>query len=1079
MKTTTQSWPWFYVLILIGAVVATRILWLDHDLWSLDEGSTFTMAQQVLDGDVLYRDAADNRSPLMPYLKAGIFAVFGDWNSTAVHRTVAVLLGVVAFLLGWIATKLDGRQTGIATAAIFILLQILYVDARDSVSANTEWFVVIFSTAAFALFVRWIRRPNFRRGLPIGLLFSLAVLCKQPGLLDGIVVFVLLALIGWFQTDQRHDLLKMASGIAIGIAAPFAFVVGYFVSQGAYEDYIYYAFTFNTSIYLPEVPFWERMRCIQKPFLLAWENVVLIGLLGLAGALGLLNRVTKHALKPTSFTFPLLPWLTLGWTAAGLITTSLSGREFSHYSQQVIPGLSLAAGWMLVRLSDWTPRRLPKLGISIFVVLTVSIVVQGCIRFGEIKAKLEIAMNDRLDAPARIRAHSAPSERIFVWGYFPEIYFHAKRLPATRYIYANYITGMIAWSNLNALQDVEYGVSPNGWEKFYQDFNTTPPAVIVDTGGTRGYSKFPIEEREPLWTQIQHNYGQVSLDSETTGMRIFRQLESVPDSSDITYHGTPHPEINLTGFTTLDEHDIPRVELRAPAGFDILNLILNGQIVSQLSHPASEPVSARFFIPGNSFEAREVWVQASGPAGTANSPIFKFADFAAQHYALPPTVPALQIEDVFIAPREISTTFDSVPLHYGSNRVWNLVAPAHLRYECPAGVDRITFTHGLIEGVRRLSDGYDVTLRWLPKMGDSQILWQRSIKPRKSGPDQMPQSEEIKLPPRGPGELEFRFTTGEVSDPNNDQLYFGDLVGYTEGPIIRFGQDFITALPDADERFQADPEGNWLVHVPSRAEWERPANIMSLRFEYGILPGAYDPEADGHSDGVQFTLKLVPEEGPVILLFDQILEPFNHPSHRGRQSVEVSLPQEPQGRLVLTTGPGHGTDLSWDWAYVAQFSGKAPGPPLVISPNRQILAVETAGYEGGWADQFDETHWGAQSPQELTYPKPADLTAVTFRYGLNDNAARDENGQRRSDGVEVVVLFSPNEGPERELFRRFIDPFANPEDAGKQTTRLSLPLGQRGQLKFQMNSGPYGSNAYDWAYWGPFEGETVNSHNTP
>ena len=168
MKTATRSWPWYYALILIAAVVATRILWLNHDLWSLDEGSTFTMAQQVLEGDVLYRDAADNRSPLMPYLKAAIFAVFGDWNSTAVHRVIAVLLGLVAYLLGWIATKLDRKATGIATAAIFVLLQILYVHAGDTMSANTEWFVVIFSTAAFALFVRWINRPSFIHGLLIG-----------------------------------------------------------------------------------------------------------------------------------------------------------------------------------------------------------------------------------------------------------------------------------------------------------------------------------------------------------------------------------------------------------------------------------------------------------------------------------------------------------------------------------------------------------------------------------------------------------------------------------------------------------------------------------------------------------------------------------------------------------------------------------------------------------------------------------------------------------------------------------------------------------------------------------------------
>lgn len=1080
MKAATRSWPWYYALILIAAVVATRILWLDHDLWSLDEGSTFTMAQQVLEGDVLYRDAADNRSPLMPYLKAAIFAVFGDWNSTAVHRSIAVLLGLVAFLLGWIATKLDGKNTGIAAASIFVLLQIFYVHAGDTVSANTEWFVVIFSTAAFALFVRWIEKPKFNHGLLIGFLFSLSVLCKQPGLLDGIVVFVLMALIGWFQAGRRAELLKLSGGIALGIAGPLALVVGYFVYHDAFEDYIYYAFTFNTEVYLPEVPFWERLRCIRMPFVMAWENVATIGLLGVAGGIALLIQVGKHIRHPSTEPFPLLPWLTLGWTAAGLITTTLSGREFAHYSQQVIPGLSLAAGWILVRFGSWTPVRFPQLGRIAVVLVSIVITIQGVARFGEIKTELDIAMKDRIDIPDRIRLHTDDDERIFVWGYFPELYFHAQRLPATRYIYANYITGMIAWSNLDALKDVEYGVSPQGWEKFYADFESSPPAMIVDTQGVRGYSKFPIENREPLWTKIQRNYVQVSTGSEKSfGMRLFRQVITHVPSAPITHVVSSETNFELTGYTTRQENDAPRVELHGPAGYDRLELIQNGQIVTRVSHPPSEPVNVRFFVPGNPFAASEVWVRASGPKGEAHSPIFNYADFVAHHRARTPRVPSLQIEDTLIAPHELSTVFDSVSRHHGSARVWDLLAPAHLRYKCPVGVDRLTFTHGLKKSVRDSSDGYDVTIRWIPDEGQPAIIWQRSIKPHKSGIDQMPQTETVPLPPREAGELEFRFTTGEVSNPDNDHLFFGDLIGHTAGPILKLGRKIITAVPPEGEAFKSSPDGNWLVHVPSRVEWERPANLMTLEFDYGLLPGAYDPDAGGHSDGVRFKLELVPTEGPTIQLFEQILEPFNHPDHRGDQTARITLPQEPIGKLVLTTGPGHGDDGSWDWSYAARFRGKAPGPPLVVSPTRSILVEKTAGYEGGWADQFDETHWGAQSPQELTYPKPVDLTAVTFSFGLNDNAARDDNGERRSDGVEVVVIFEPEEGEPTELYRRFIDPFANPTDAGKQTARVRLPLGQSGKLKFQMNPGLYNSNAYDWAYWGPFSGETVAGGDSP
>ena len=74
---------------LIAAALALRVPFLRQTVWNLDEGSTFTMAEIVRHGGVLYRDAADNRTPLVPYVKALIFTVVGDWNVRGVRIAVA------------------------------------------------------------------------------------------------------------------------------------------------------------------------------------------------------------------------------------------------------------------------------------------------------------------------------------------------------------------------------------------------------------------------------------------------------------------------------------------------------------------------------------------------------------------------------------------------------------------------------------------------------------------------------------------------------------------------------------------------------------------------------------------------------------------------------------------------------------------------------------------------------------------------------------------------------------------------------------------------------------------------------
>ncbi len=1074
---TNPTKAFLYTVLLIAAVVGSRAPWLEHDIWSLDEGSTFTMAQQVLEGDVLYRDAADNRSPLVPYLKALVFAVFGDWNAFAVHTVLAVSLGLVAALIGWIGFKLDGARTGGIAAITFVILQIAFVTADETMSANTEWFVVIFSTAAFALFANAFEAPNFKRGLLPGFLFGLAVLCKQPGLLDFIVASVILALVSIPPHADRSRYLRLWFGLTIGLLVPLAVALVYFVWHDAYDDYIYYAFTFNTKLYLPEYPLGERLLAVRLPFQLAWHHVPVIGLIGVGAAVGLLIQVTSSALR-TKSSFPIFPWLVLGWTAAGLISTTLSGREFSHYSVQVIPGLSLAVGWGVHRLLHWRPQKFAFAGPMIAGTLCLAILIQFANRYQIIDRELSGAKQYQLDYGTIVQRYTTPTERIFVWGYYPEIYFHAQRLPATRFVYTNYITGMIAWSNIDAMKKVEYAVSPGGWDKFYADFAKTPPALIVDTKSGRNYVKFPIANRPPLWREINAHYAQIALEQELKfGMRFFRRLTDPTERSVGPFNLSP-TVLQVKGWAPFIENEPPRLQVNGPAGFDHVELVVNGEIKSSLGYSDTDPLAIRFFIPGNPFTASSVKVRAYGPAGSVESDAFDFESFARFNAATKPQVPTLQIDQTLIKPCKVFTALPYVSPHALIEGTFDLHVPARLEFECPAGVDRLTFYHGLAQSVIHLSDGYDIELNWITDAGKTQQLWYKRVMPRKGGEFQIPQEESVNLPSRSPGRLEVKFYAGEFSDTSNDHLFFGRLVGETHTPNFRLGETLQSATAATDESHQplkTNVQGDWMVHPAARITWTRPANLMSFEFEYGIDEGAYDPAAAGHSNGVQFTLELIDAEGQTTVLWEQLLEPFNHPAHRGRQTARITLPRDLAGDLVLRTGPGYLDDASWDWAWVGNFRAESPGPPLVLSPTRKIASIATAGYEGGWADQFDATHWGAQPPQTITYPKPVDLAEVTFTFGLNDNAAADENGVRRSDGVTAILLFSPVEGPDRELYRRTLNPFANPADFGPKTATVPVPLGEAGELILQMDPGPHGDNSYDWAYWGPLTGRLVDA----
>ncbi|MCC5021634.1 MAG: hypothetical protein J6386_01955 [Candidatus Synoicihabitans palmerolidicus] len=150
----------------------------------------------------------------------------------------------------------------------------------------------------------------------------------------------------------------------------------------------------------------------------------------------------------------------LGWGAAGLLSCGLSGREFDHYAIHSLPGTSLTAGWLLARL--W-PNRLNKSLHTLFRVSLVgacaAMALANCIR---VYRQIDDTPNpETAILQAFAQRHSKSNARWFVWGYFPEIYGWVQRLPASRFVYVNFLTGMIPWTNQEPSADTSYAIAPD------------------------------------------------------------------------------------------------------------------------------------------------------------------------------------------------------------------------------------------------------------------------------------------------------------------------------------------------------------------------------------------------------------------------------------------------------------------------------------------------------------------------------------------------------------------------------------------------------------------------------------------
>lgn len=1071
-----KRFPSHWLLECIGWVipaVALRWPWLHRAVWNLDEGSTFTMAQQILAGDVLYADAADNRSPLVPYLKAAIFALTGAWNTFAVHLVLAVLMGVVAWMLFALARRLGDPRAGVGAAVIFTVLSFVMLDSPDAISANTGWCLVIFSAGGFFAFVRALNTGRRSLSVLAGTLFGCSLLCKQPGLLDFAVTWVLLILIGWRTAGSRRNLWALWLAGLLGAVLPIIATIVYFAVHGALRDFWFYSYTYNVDLYVPEVSRLARWAQMQRPFVLAFTHSPASAVLLVGGAFAL-GWTCWHNWRARGASLRPLPWLIIGWSAAGVLATGLSGRDFSHYSAQAVPGFSLAAGWLLARFWEWRPIRFPRVAkpgqIAILAVIAGLLVVDLARREKVLDAKDE----SQQPLGRTIALYTAPEERIFVWGYFPELYLFSQRLPASRFLYTNYVTGLIPWTNLDPWINTDYAIVPGAHEQLAADLRRHPPAMVVDTGGGRGYLKYPLAA-QPFWRQLRAQFALVHAGNRGLAeTRLYRRLR--PPSGDTwPVIVAKDSQIQLEGERAVGADDAPGLRVRGPAGVTRVDLFGGTIVVASLDHPPTVPVSVVFDASEPDWQNVPLQVRLVHADGSVTySGPFDFRAFAEAEKHRQIDGPAVRLGNTLLRPLRIEG-YNGVVRPGGTEPgTWRLDAPAVIEYRDQPAATSWTFVHGLEPSCLFRSDGYDLVVEYVRDDGKRLPLAQQRLHPFREGRDQLKQEMKVQLPPRGPGRIVFRFTAGESNNPEWDSIYFGQLAASANGPVIALGEQPITpqlSTVRGGEPMNEEAPGRWSANSPARIEWDLAGNLGAADFTFGMADGAFtDPK--GHSDGVVIAVDLIAPTGTT-RIFNRNLDPYSRIGDRGAQTAHVEIPPPGVGRLVLSVDPGVHQDDSWDWVWLGKVNGEGVGPDLVIGPDRRLVPVSShvMGREGPPSHHDLPERWNAHAEAELVYSRPADLARVTFTYGLAPGADRDDAGTRRSDGVDVIVEFAPETGAPVELFRRNLDPFAREADRGMQTTRMELPRTGKGRLIFRITPGPSGSNSYDWAGWGKFTGE--------
>ena len=489
----------FAVLGIVLLTVATRLPSLFHPHPIDDEAGYSVIANEIVDGGRPYIDAVDRKPPLLFWTYAAVFKVAGKYNWMALHLvslswTLATMAGVYAT-----GKQLFDRETGLVAALFYSVFQPWA--SYKNLAFNGEMVMNLAIVWAWAIGFRrssskW--RPEL---LGAGALLCAGFLLKQPAAIAAVPLGIYLLLPSYRISRglTRTQSIIQAAILTTGFFGALALFAVVLQEQGILRETIYWTIVDHTIPYI----FWKKGILMT----LAFFGACLPLLIGAAMAIrdGRSLWAGKNAERMAL----------LGLLAASAIGTAAGARFYEHYYIQLIPPLALLAAPYYAQL--WTGRTQPPhwlLRPSVtYAWLALTIVAFSISHWVALAARSE-----PLETGRYLLDHSAPNDRIFVWGHYARIYLDARRRPACRYILSFPLTGKIFGGTVPGL-DTRNRILPFAWATLEEDFKKHPPAYIVDLYSEPG-ALYPVRDFPILAKLLAERYQPVARTAEGVVYRM-------------------------------------------------------------------------------------------------------------------------------------------------------------------------------------------------------------------------------------------------------------------------------------------------------------------------------------------------------------------------------------------------------------------------------------------------------------------------------------------------------------------------------------------------------------------------------
>lgn len=436
-----------------------------------DQGLYAYVGERILAGDLPYRDAWDQKPPAIHYAYALMRAV--GHHETAVGWTDFLAAGAVAWLLYRLGKAIGPPGTGEASALLFLLLSNPSFTRLGGIRLRSqcETFIAVAVTAALVLLAR--RRATSDNELPWGVagagaLFGIAFLFKYNA---GIYAAAGIAILGLWRRLTWRNVVALSIGFAVPVLAMLLVFAAGGTLRALYDATITYNVQYSGETYAGP----SAVVAYLLTFPIERARVDALWTVGGAGCFVLIGLFVASFLRSRAQpgdvgSVPLGAdpraadvLMPLVWIAAACISITVNGsRGLPQYFVQANPALALAAGWaapeawrlirdrtghwgnalawataIVVAIAVWRVNQFPKLvEQSLFDARYAfgSIPRNDYLaRYGDDRKYSALNAQQLADA---LRRATAPTDRVYVFGFSCASYVAAGRASASRFFWS-------------------------------------------------------------------------------------------------------------------------------------------------------------------------------------------------------------------------------------------------------------------------------------------------------------------------------------------------------------------------------------------------------------------------------------------------------------------------------------------------------------------------------------------------------------------------------------------------------------------------------------------------------------------